>query len=323
MSKPIPEEEYNKKTLTKVIQWAKGEADPYLENMESQEQRQVVPNERLVLKHKRDREAVIGMVFDQRRNRVIKRFRIFYKIVSIVCCVALIAMLLLAVSYLPPVGSAQNPASNEVVQKYIEDGMQDTGAVNIVTGMILDYRAFDTFGESNVLFIATCTVLILLRNDKKKDKRKAAVEARREQYYEPKDDSILQKITFLLFPVIVIFGIYVILNGHISPGGGFSGGAIIGAGLILYANAFGFEKLNRFFTEKTYKTVSFSALTFYCLAKSYSFFTGANHLESGIPLGTPGDILSSGLIFPLNICVGLVVACTMYAFYTLFRKGGF
>lgn len=54
--------------------------------------------------------------------------------------------------------------------KYIEDGLQDTGAVNIVTGMILDYRAFDTFGESNVLFIATCTVLILLRNDKKKEK---------------------------------------------------------------------------------------------------------------------------------------------------------
>ncbi len=64
------------------------------------------------------------------------------------------------------------------------------------------------------------------------------------------------------------------------------------------------------------------ALTFYCLAKSYSFFTGANHLESGIPLGTPGAILSSGLILPLNICVGLVVACTMYAFFTLFRKGG-
>ena len=126
-----------------------------------------------------------------------------------------------------------------------------------------------------------------------------------------------------MFPVIVIYGIYVILNGHISPGGGFSGGAIIGAGLILYANAFGFEKLNRFFTEKTYKWISFVSLSFYCLAKSYSFFTGANHLESGIPLGQAGAILSSGLILPLNICVGMVVACTMYAFYTLFRKGGF
>ena len=323
MSKPIPQEEYNKKPMTRMMQWVSGEADPFLENMETREQRDLRPSEGLIRKHQRDRDAVIWLVHDQKHNKVYKGFRRFYKIASVVCCLALILMLLTAVSYLPPVGAADNPASNEVAAKYIEDGLQDTGAVNIVTGMILDYRAFDTFGESNVLFIATCTVLILLRSDRKKDKRQSAAEQRREQHYEPKDDSILQRVTFLLFPVIVIYGIYVILNGHISPGGGFSGGAIIGAGLILYANAFGFEKLNRFFTEKTYKWISFCSLAFYCLAKSYSFFTGANHLESGIPLGQPGAILSSGLILPLNICVGLVVACTIYAFYTLFRKEGF
>ena len=323
MSKPIPQEEYNKKPLTRLMRWVNGEIDPFLENMETRVQQDYVPNERLIRKHRRDRDAVIWMVHDQKHNRVYKRFRRFYKVASVVCCLALILMLLTAVSYLPPVGAADNPASNEVAAKYIEDGLQDTGAVNIVTGMILDYRAFDTFGESNVLFIATCTVLILLRSDRKKDRKQEEAEQQRQQHYEPKDDSILQRVTFLLFPIIVIFGIYVILNGHISPGGGFSGGAIVGAGLILYANAFGFEKLNRFFTEKTYKWISFSALAFYCLAKSYSFFTGANHLESGIPLGIPGAILSSGLILPLNICVGLVVACTMYAFYTLFRKGGF
>ena len=323
MSKPIPQEEYESKPLTRLLRWISGDIDPFLDNMETRQQHEYVPNERLIRKHRRDRETVIKLVYDQKHNRVYRNFRRFYKAASVLCCAALIAMLLVAVSYLPPVGSAENPASNEVAAKYIEDGLQDTGAVNIVTGMILDYRAFDTFGESNVLFIATCSVLILLRNDKKRDKRQAAAEEKTERYYEPKDDSILQKITFLLFPIIVIFGIYVILNGHISPGGGFSGGAIIGAGLILYANAFSFEKLNRFFTEKTYKWVSFASLAFYCLAKSYSFFTGANHLESGIPLGTAGDILSSGLILPLNICVGLVVASTMYAFYTLFRKGGF
>ena len=323
MSKPIEEEVYNKKPLTRLLRWMGGEIDPLMEIMETHEQSVPKPNERLIREHRRDRDAVVGMVLDQKHNKVYRGFRLFYKIASVGCCLALILMLLTAVSCLPPVGAADNPASNEVAAKYIEDGLQDTGAVNIVTGMILDYRAFDTFGESNVLFIATCTVLILLRSDKKKDRQQEAAEQRREQHYEPKDDSILQRVTFLLFPIIVIYGIYVILNGHISPGGGFSGGAIIGAGLILYANAFGFEKLNRFFTEKTYKTVSFVSLAFYCLAKSYSFFTGANHLESGIPLGEAGAILSSGLILPLNICVGLVVACTMYAFYTLFRKGGF
>ena len=65
------------------------------------------------------------------------------------------------------------------------------------------------------------------------------------------------------------------------------------------------------------------ALGFYSLSKSYSFFTGANHLESFIPKGTPGNILSSGLILPLNIAVGMVVACTMYGFYVMFRKGGY
>lgn len=323
MSRLIPEEEYNKKPLSKLIRWAKGEADPYIDNVELKENHGRQISEKLILKHKRDREIVREHVFDQKHNRVYKRFRGMYKVVSVLCCLALISMLLVAVSYLPPVGGSNNPANNEVVDKYIEDGLQDTGAVNIVTGMILDYRAFDTFGESNVLFIATCSVLVLLRNDKKKDKAKMLEEARREQFYEPKDDIILQKITYVLFPIIAIFGIYVVLNGHLSPGGGFSGGAIIGAGLILYANAFGFDNINRFFNEKTYKWVSFGALTFYCLAKSYSFFTGANHLESGIPLGTAGAIISSGLILPLNICVGMVVACTMYAFYTLFRKGGF
>ena len=95
------------------------------------------------------------------------------------------------------------------------------------------------------------------------------------------------------------------------------------AGLVLYLMAFGFRRTGRFFTARTYRVVTTAALCFYCLAKSYVFFTGANGLESGIPLGTPGSIFSAGLILPLNLCVGAVVACTIYAFYVMFRKGGF
>lgn len=323
MSRPISDHEYEKKLSNRIKQWIYGEKDIYMGNVEVQRKDKYVPSENVLQEHKRDRDKVRHNVYDTEHNKSYKMFFHLYKAVSVVCCVALILILMMAVSYLPPMGAAENPVNNEVSAKYIEEGLQDNGAVNIVTGMILDYRAFDTFGESNVLFIATCTVLILLRNDKKKGKGSAEEEERRDSFYEPQEDSILQKITFVLFPIIIIFGIYVILNGHLSPGGGFSGGAIIGAGLILYLNAFGFEKTEKFFTEKTYKWISFGSLSFYCLAKSYSFFTGANHLESGIPIGTAGDIISSGLILPLNICVGLVVACTMYAFYALFRKGGF
>ncbi len=322
MSKPISEEEYKRRLTTRLKKWIQGEEDPYLGNMEIM-WREQVPSETVLRKHQIDRDRVVQEALDTEHNKKYQFFFRFYRVAAVICCLALIAILMVAVSYLPPIGSANNPANNEVVEKYVEDGLQDTGAVNVVTGMILDYRAFDTFGESNVLFIATCTVLILLRNDKKKGKGSAEEEEKRDSYFEPKKDTILQKITFFLFPIIVIFGIYVILNGHLSPGGGFSGGAVIGAGLILYLNAFGYEKIEKFFTANTYKWISFSSLTFYCLAKGYSFYTGANHLESGIPLGEAGAIISSGLILPLNICVGLVVACTMYAFYTLFRKGGF
>ena len=323
MSKPISEEEYKKRLTARIKGWITGEKDPYLGNMELQAVKEPVMDEEKRRSHQKDHEEVMNRVYDRKKNKMFRFFLHFYKIAAAACCIAMVTMLLAAVSYLPPVGSSKNPGSNEVAEKYIEDGLQDTGAVNIVTGMILDYRAFDTFGESNVLFIATCTVLILMRNDKKKGKGSAEEEEKRDSYYEPKSDTILQKIAFVLVPIIMIFGIYVVLNGHLSPGGGFSGGAIMGAGLILYLNAFGFEKTERFFTEKTYKCISFCALSFYCLAKSYSFYTGAHHLESGIPLGTPGAIISSGLILPLNICVGLVVACTMYAFFAMFRKGGF
>jgi multicomponent Na+:H+ antiporter subunit B len=60
---------------------------------------------------------------------------------------------------------------------------------------------------------------------------------------------------------------------------------------------------------------------FYGIAKGYSFMTGAAHIDSFIPIGVPGRILSGGLILPLNIAVGIVVACTMYGLYSLFSEG--
>ena len=222
--------------------------------------------------------------------RGMKIFQRFYMVMSVILCALIIGVFLWTTVHLPPFGSADNPANNEVC----------------------------------VLFIASCCVLVLLRIDASSGESRARSRGPQEddRLFEPKNDVILQRAAFILVPLILVFGVYIVLNGHLSPGGGFSGGAVLGSGLILYLNAFGFAKTERFFTEKVYRRVTLCALTFYCLAKSYSFFTGANHLESGIPLGTPGAILSSGLILPLNICVGLVVMCTMYAFYTLFRKGG-
>ena len=272
----------------------------------------------------RDEQDMYSQVHAWSRSKGAKLAQWFYRVTAVVICLGIIWMLLQTAAYLPPFGNPDNPANNEVSRRYIEQGMQETGAVTIVAGMILDYRAFDTLGESNVLFIAACSVLILLRISSEKHGGDAVAQLEAEaddRMYEPKNDLILQRIASFLVPLILLFGVYIIMNGHISPGGGFSGGAVMGAGLILYLNAFGFKKTERFFTFKTFKVVSLCALSFYAVSKAYSFFTGANHLSSFITPGTPGRLFSAGLIPYLNIAVGLVVCCTMYAFYTLFRKG--
>jgi multicomponent Na+:H+ antiporter subunit B len=255
----------------------------------------------------------------------LKLLRHVYRVLAVLICGAVIVSLLLTVAALPPFGEADNPLNNEVSARYLEDGPAETGALNMVTGMILDYRAFDTFGESTVLFAAACAVLLLLKLNACETGKptKAWLEAEYDdRHHEPKTDQILQFAARLLVPVVLLFGVYVILNGHLSPGGGFSGGAVMGAGLILYLNAFGFARSERFMKYGTFRWITFSALITYAGLKSYSFYTGANRLESGVTAGTPGAILSAGFILPLNICVGLIVMCTMYAFYTLFRKGG-
>lgn len=316
MSRKKSVEEYQKTFAFHFFRWLRGEKDPYVGEVEMRPQEEYHVDDETLLRHEKERDAIRDKVYSE-QNAALRIFHRLYHATSILFCLFLIALLLVTISYLPATGTVTRPVNNEVSARYIENGLEETGAVNIVAGMILDYRAFDTLGESHVLFVATITVLILLRLNQKESG------GINDRLFEPKNDTILQLVSTFLVPCIIIFGIYIILNGHLGPGGGFSGGAVIGAGLVLYLNAFGFEKTERFFTEKTYKWVCFFSLSFYCLAKSYSFYTGANKLHSVIPKGTPGAILSSGLILPLNIAVGLVVACTIYAFYAMFRKGGF
>ncbi|MCF0135139.1 MAG: hypothetical protein HUJ69_01835 [Lachnospiraceae bacterium] len=310
-------QDYEHSFLYHFRQWVAGNVDPLEGTMEIR-----VPQKKAAETVAPDLKQ-IRTVYDPSKNKELKRFNRLYKASSLLLVLLLMGVLIWAMGFMPEIGAEAAPAHNATAGRYVEKGLEETGAVNFVTGMILDYRAFDTFGESCVLFIATICVQILLRVDKDSSWRKGRKTEEAEDSFRPGEDVVLQKVSTVLVPLIFIFGIYVILNGHLSPGGGFSGGAIVGAGLILYVNAFGFEKTERFFTGKTFKIITVASLSFYALAKTYSFYTGANHLPTGIPLGVPGAILSSGLILPLNICVGMVVACTMYAFYALFRKGGF
>lgn len=256
------------------------------------------------------------------KNAENKTFRVIYVTIAIISCAALIGVLLLLVANLPLYGK-DNVRADEVVRRYVESGLSETGAVNLVSGMILDYRAFDTLGESHVLFTALICVTILLRKDKKnmRTQYEDYYTVSEEPYYRTEKDPILKKIGYFLVPCIFVYGIYVLLNGQNSPGGGFSGGAVLGASMIIFSAAFGFDTVDRFFTVKLSSYVTFAALSFYSFAKGYVFFMGANGFDNHIPKGIPGAIISGGLILPLDVAVGLVVACTMFGFYSLFRRG--
>lgn len=68
------------------------------------------------------------------------------------------------VAEMPPFGSPASPAFNEVPQRYLEAGVAETGAVNIISSVIIDYRAFDTLGEATVLFVAIAAVIATLKS---------------------------------------------------------------------------------------------------------------------------------------------------------------
>ena len=242
-------------------------------------------------------------------------FRRLYGIMALLLCVAISGLLIYNVAFMPEFGSADTAMNNEVTERYIEKGREETGVVNTVTGVILQYRGFDTFGETHVLFLATIAVMILLK--RRKDEEPVRMDGE-----NPGGDRILRTMAHFMVPLIFLFGLYILVNGHLSPGGGFSGGAVLGAGLILYSASFGFTATARFFNERIYDIVKVGSLALYSLLIIYYLFTGANGIDSIVPLGKAGAIISSGLILPINILVGFEVACTMYAFFALFRKGG-
>ena len=310
---------YENSLWNRLTRWVNGESDPFQGKMEMEPLREAdYVGDSVYNPDRLNKEKIAQYLEDTRKNKEMRAFRVLYCMSSVALCLLLIAVLLLTVSYLPVLGDPNGPNNNEVSARYIEKGMEESGAVNMVTNMILSYRGFDTFGETCVLFIAaTCVIILLRKNEEEIENTKET-----DWTYEPKPDAILQRMTLVLVPVIFLYGFYIILNGHLSPGGGFSGGATIGAGLILYVTTFGFHKTQRFFNEKIYDMVKVGALSMYSITMIYYFYTGANMLKNVIPLGTPGNIISSGMILPINIFEGLEVACTMYAFFALFRRGG-
>ncbi len=293
--------------------WLDGEKDIY--NQEIQ------PTEFEKKETEIDKDALIQSISGRERQKIVHvtttSITWMHVTFSILTFVIYLGVLILSTTYLDKFGNA-SVTWNYVARYYIDHALEDTKSVNSITGMILDYRAFDTLGESFVLFSAVTCVFVLLQGIRDDD-------VKHQKGFVVDKDPIVRYAASILIPIIFIFGIYVVLNGHLSPGGGFSGGAILGAGLILFSLAFGDEVAGKFFKLKTFKTISAIALSGYAITKCYSFLMGG--MEFYDPIShwfhsfADGSIISGGYILILNICVGAVVACTMYGFYSLFKKG--
>jgi multicomponent Na+:H+ antiporter subunit B len=107
---------------------------------------------------------------------------------------------------------------------YADNGVQDTGAQNLVTSVVVTYRGLDTLGEVTILFLAASVISFFLSFSK---------ENRIENRNVRSITEVLTTSTQVLVPMIYMFGVYIFVNGHLTPGGGFQGGAVIATGTLL------------------------------------------------------------------------------------------
>lgn len=133
------------------------------------------------------------------------------------------------------------------------------------------------------------------------------------------DDLIVKVITRLIVPFILLYGVFVVLHGHLSPGGGFSGGAIIGAGMVLYTLAYGLDKGYEQMPYYAAKIIETGGVFWYAIIGLVGIALGGNYLANkyaGFPMGWVGSALSAGMIPIITVGIGLKVCTTIV---TLFR----
>ncbi|MDT8336619.1 MAG: MnhB domain-containing protein [Candidatus Izemoplasmatales bacterium] len=139
------------------------------------------------------------------------------------------------------------------------------------------------------------------------------------------NDIIIKNITRIIIPFAQAYGIFIIINGHISPGGGFAGGAIVGTSLILYTLVFGREKGKKKFSHKTSEIAESGGIMWFVTVGLIGLFIAGRfltNLDAGFPEGVIGDILSGGMIPLLMIGIGIKVASTMISLFNLIIDEG-
>jgi len=109
---------------------------------------------------------------------------------------------------------------------YLINGFEDTYSTNLVTGIYLDYRLFDSIFEAGILLIAVSGIIWISKHDIDKHN----VNFMLDKFKTP---DLFVMFSRIVYPLMLVFGFYIIVNGHLSPGGGFQGGAIVATAILL------------------------------------------------------------------------------------------
>jgi len=134
---------------------------------------------------------------------------------------------------------------------------------------------------------------------------------------------IIRTIAQKLFPFIMLFGFYLISHGHLSPGGGFQGGVVLGTAIILLALSHSIEQTEKKFKSRWLNMLEKLGILTLIFLGFLGIFFGYSFLGNFLPLGKPGQIASGGLMLPLNIAIGIKVAAGVSAiFYALIKYRG-
>ncbi|VFM94858.1 MAG: multicomponent Na+:H+ antiporter subunit B [Candidatus Kentron sp. G] len=185
---------------------------------------------------------------------------------------------------------------NLTARYYADHTARDIGAANIVTAIIVTYRGLDTLGEVTVLFLAAAIVGLVLSQGRKRTQA--------QQRELPSSGELLTNGSHFIVPLIVLLGTYVFMNGHLTPGGGFQGGAIVASAILLMLLT---DPLHRFSHRLIATVESISGLVFVTLGVFGIFFAGGFLDNRILPTGTFGSLFSAGAIPIIYSFIGLKV----------------
>ncbi|WP_423189256.1 MnhB domain-containing protein [Alkalibacterium sp. f15] len=111
---------------------------------------------------------------------------------------------------------------------FTSDFIAETGAQNSVAAIYLNYRVFDTLFEALMLMVSVMEVI----NVSWANKHAEQYRYEEDELNRKNNSEIVIRMVGIIYPFVLLIGLYVIINGHVSPGGGFQGGAILATALI-------------------------------------------------------------------------------------------